>query len=328
MSSNVQTISIVVPVYNEALNAPLLYHEVVKTIKKLPYKFEFIYVDDGSKDDSAAVLEKLAKKQKNVRLIQFSRNFGKEAAVSAGLHAAKGDAAMVLDADFQHPPRLITDFIKKWKNGADVVVGIRDSNSGESWFKKFSSDMFYRLIKPVSNTDIIPHATDFRMLDRKVIDAFNRLGERNRMTRGLIDWLGFKRDFIHFEAEERKHGERSYGYRKLFQLAINSFTAYSLVPLRLAGYIGLVIVAVSGPLGLFAFVEMFLFDDPLRLGISNVVMLALLLTFLVGIMLGCLGLVAMYIAHIHSEVSNRPLYVIEKDVRSGGKGRAAVEAAE
>ncbi len=316
MSASVQTISIIIPVYNEALNAPLLYHEVIKRLKRLPYKFEFIYVDDGSKDASAEVIEELAKTQDNIRLIQFSRNFGKEAAVSAGLHAARGDAAVILDADFQHPPHLIADFIKKWKEGADVIVGVRKYGASEGWIKKMSSSIFYFLIRPISNTDIIPHSSDFRMLDRKVINAFNQLSERNRMTRGLIDWLGFKRDFIHFESDERKHGQRSYSYRKLVELALNSFTTYTLLPLRLAGYIGAGIILIIGPLGFGAFVEMFFLNDPLQMGISNVVLLALLMTFLIGIMLACLGLVALYIAHIHSEVSGRPLYVVQKDFRS------------
>lgn len=314
-----QRIAIIIPVYNEAQNAPLLYREILKYLKKLPYEFEFIYVDDGSHDGSPEVIGELAKDQSNVRLIQFSRNFGKEAAVSAGLHAAyrdNSDAALILDADFQHPPELIGKFIDKWQRGAEVVVGIRRYGDSERWFKRFSSDMFYRLIKPISHTEIIPHASDFRLLDRKVISAFNQLSERNRMTRGLIDWLGFKRDFVHFQAAERKYGERSYSYRKLLRLAMTSFTAYTLLPLRLAGYIGVIIMLFALPAGLFAFAEMFIMGDPMQLEISNVVLLALLLTFLVGIILACLGLVAMYIAHIHAEVANRPLYVVRDEVAS------------
>ncbi len=326
-TKQLQTISVIIPVFNEALNAPLLYHDILTHIKHLPYKFEFIYVDDGSKDASAEVIEELAKSQQNIRLIKFSRNFGKEAAVSAGLHAAKGDAALILDADFQHPPKLIEEFLAKWKAGAEVIVGIRKYGPSESWFKRFSSDVFYWLIKPIANTDIIPHASDFRLLDRKVINAFNELSERNRMTRGLIDWLGFDRDFVHFEAAERKHGERSYSYKKLVQLAMTSFTSYTLMPLRLAGYIGIGLVAVIGPLGLILYIQTFLLGDPLAWGVSNITLLSLLMLFMIGIVLTCLGLVALYIAQIHSEVAGRPLYVISKDIESDDPA-LATETAE
>lgn len=310
-------ISIIIPVYNEALNAPLLYHEIVKHTKKLPYDFEFIYVDDGSKDFSSEAIEKLISHHDDVRLIQFSRNFGKEAAISAGLHKATGDAAMMLDADFQHPPQLIERFIKKWQAGADVIIGVRKATASESWFKRFTSDLFYTLIKPIANTDLVPHATDFRLLDRKVIDAFKELNEHNRMTRGLIDWLGFNRDFVDFEAAERKHGERSYSYKKLVELAIHSFTSYTMLPLRLAGYIGAITTAIMGPVTLFLYIETYAFDDPFQWGITNIALLAMMIIFLIGVVLGCVGLVSLYIAHIHAEVINRPLYVVRKNVTNG-----------
>lgn len=313
-------ISIIIPVYNEALNAPLLYHEIVRHIKDLPYEFEFIYVDDGSKDFSSEAIEKLIRHHSDVRLIQFSRNFGKEAAISAGLHTAAehgSDAALMLDADFQHPPKLIKAFIAKWQDGADVIIGVRKSSKSEGWFKRFTSDLFYALIKPIANTDLIPHATDFRLLERKVIEAFGKLSEHDRMTRGLIDWLGFNRDFVHFHADPRKHGTASYSYRKLIELAIRSFTSYTMLPLRLAGYVGAITTAIIGPVTLFLYLETYAFDDPMHLGITNLTLISLLLVFLVGIVLGCIGLVALYIAHIHAEVINRPLYVVRKHVRNG-----------
>lgn len=309
-----QTISIIIPMYNEELNAPLLYDEIMRHVAELSYRFDFIYVDDGSKDGSVAAIERLIKRHHNVRLIEFSRNFGKEAAVSAGLHAARGDASLILDADFQHPPCLINEFIEKWQNGADVVVGVMRYGSADSWLKKFTSNWYYRVIKPITTTDLIPHATDFRLLDKRVTQAFSRMTEHNRMTRGLIDWLGFRRDFVYFEAAKRKHGVRGYSYRKLVVLAMQSFTSYSLVPLKLAGYAGAVIVMISGPFGLFVYAESHLFGDPLNWRPSNVVLLALLLIFLIGIVLACMGLVAMYIAHIHAEVVDRPLYVIRQDI--------------
>jgi dolichol-phosphate mannosyltransferase len=269
-----------------------------------------VFVDDGSRDGSAAAIQKLAKKRRSVRLIELSRNFGKEAAVSAGLHAAKGDAAIILDADLQHPPNLIEKFIAKWRQGAEVVVGVKHYGKSESWFKRTSSDWFYRIIRPISHTEITPHAADYRLVDRCVINAFGNLKEHNRITRGLIDWLGFKRDYVTFEVSPRRHGERSYTYRKLFALAMNSFTAYSLLPLKMAGYLGNIILLITAPVGLFLWIETYLLHDPLNLNITSMGMLGILTLFLVGVVLACIGLVSLYIAHIFAEVVNRPLYVV------------------
>lgn len=305
-------ISIIVPVYNEAPNIPILHDEITRNVAGLPYDFEFVFIDDGSRDGSAGAVQKLAKIKRRVQLIELSRNFGKEAAVSAGLHAAKGDAAIILDADLQHPPSIIRKFIKKWRGGADVVVGVKRYGKSDGWFKRWTSDCFYRILKPISNAEITPHAADYRLLDRRVIDAFASLKEHNRITRGLIDWLGFRRDYVQFDVSPRLHGERSYTFRKLFALAMNSFTAYSLLPLKLAGYLGNSILLLSAPAGIFLYVETYLLNDPLNWNITGTAMLAMLILFLIGMVLACIGLVALYIAHIHAEVTNRPLYVIRE----------------
>lgn len=314
-----QLISIIVPVYNEAPNIPLLHDEIVKHVSNLPYQFEFVFIDDGSRDNSAEALHQLADRQQHeqLKLIELSRNFGKEAAVSAGLHAANGDAAIILDADLQHPPNLIGKFITKWKKGAEVVVGVKRYGKSDSWVKRTSSDMFYNLLKPVSDTDITPHAADYRLLDRRVINAFTELHEHNRITRGLIDWLGFKRDYVQFDVAPRANGERSYTFRKLIALAMDSFTAYSLLPLKIASYIGYSILTITIPGGLFLVVDMYLLGDPLNLHVSSMGMLAILIVFLIGIVLVCMGFIAMYIAHIHAEVINRPLYVVRSQLETG-----------
>jgi dolichol-phosphate mannosyltransferase len=311
-----QLISVVVPIHNEAPNIPLLYQELDTHTRGLPYSFEFIFVDDGSSDGSIKLLHKVSRKDRRVHLVEFARNFGKEAAVSAGLHTAHGSAALILDADLQHPPSLIHKFIAAWKQGADIVVGVKRYSRYEGKLKRFSSDMFYRLLGLVSHTNITPHASDYRLMDKKVVDAFCKLTERNRITRGLIDWLGFKREYVHFEAPPRKAGAPSYSYRKLFTLAMNSFTAYSLLPLKLAGYLGGFILVTAAPLGLFLLVETYIMHDPWRWNITGTALLAVLILVLVGLVLACLGLVALYIAHIHAEVTNRPLYVVRKRTQS------------
>ncbi|HXH26964.1 MAG TPA: glycosyltransferase family 2 protein [Candidatus Acidoferrum sp.] len=308
-------LSIIVPLYNEAENIPLMHRELETQAKKMSeYRFEFIFVDDGSRDESMSVLHRLAKADRRVRVLEFARNFGKEAAVSAGLHAAKGDAVAVMDADLQHPPQLLAQFIKKWRDGADVVVGVREYDAAEGWLKKLSSDIYYAIMGVIAHTKITPHATDYRLLDRSVVDAFNRMGEHNRMTRGLIDWLGFRRDYVHFHAPPRQNGERGYTYRKLINLAMNSFMSYSLMPLKFAGYMGIVILLVSGPLSVFVVIEKYILHDPFGLRITGTATLALMLLFLIGLVLIGQGLVALYIAHIHAEVTNRPLYVVRNEL--------------
>ncbi len=262
------------------------------------------------------MVHSLAAKHRNIRLIEFSRNFGKEAAVSAGLHEAHGSAAIVLDADLQHPPDLMRSFIEKWRSGADVVVGIKHYSKHEGLIKRTSSNVFYKILGTIAHTPITPHASDYRLIDKQVLDAFRAFSERNRMTRGLIDWLGFKREYVEFEAPPRRHGERGYSWRKLINLAVNNFTAFSLLPLKLAGYIGIAILVFAGLVGTTVFIDQFLLGDPLSLHLTGTALLALMLLFLVGIVLACLGLMALYIAHIHAEVINRPLYVIRRESNS------------
>ncbi len=305
-------ISIVVPVYNEAKNLRPLHAALRRTIDRIiNYNFELIYVDDGSDDRSASVLMQLAN-QDSAKIIQFSRNFGKEAAVSAGLHRAKGDAAIVIDADMQMPPSLIGEFIKRWEHGAEVVVGVFSSRN-MNFMRKIGAKMFYGIMQSIGNTKITPHATDFRLLDREVIDTFNHFSERNRLTRGLIDWLGFECSYVPFEQATRLHGAPSYSFSKLIALAVNSFTSYSLFPLKLAGYLGMLILALSIPLGIFMYVIEFIFNDPFHWAVSGTFYLAILLLAMVGVVLACLGLISLYIAHIHTEVIDRPLYVVRKN---------------
>jgi len=311
-------ISVVTPVYNESENIPLFYAELLKVTRALEHDFELIFVDDGSSDDSVKVVESLAAEVKNVenfgiKLIELSRNFGKEIATTAGIEAARGDAVIILDADLQHPIDMIPAFIRKWERGYDVVVGVRATDGHYSTVKKAGSELFYKIMNRISETKLVPHSTDFRLLDRKVVEAFRSFTERQRITRGLIDWLGFKRGFVHFETGERLHGEPSYSTRKLVKLALNSFTAHSLFPLRIAGYMGVIFMVVFGALGLFTYIEVFLAHDPMGLRITGTALLGLLMLFAIGILLACLGLIALYIASIHGEVINRPLYVVRQN---------------
>lgn len=307
-----QTISIIIPMYNEAPNLQPLYNELKLCIARLKrYQFEVIFVDDGSKDDSAAVARGLARRDRRLRVLELSRNFGKESAMTAGLNAARGDAALIIDADLQMPPRHIAKFIKRWEGGDEVVIGVFGRRK-TSALHAFGSRWFYRIMQKISTTEIIPHETDYRLMDRKVINEYNRLTERNRITRGLIDWLGFKRSVISFEQAPRLNGKPAYTYRKLIGLAVNSFTAESLLPLKLAGYLGMLILLLTIPVGGIMTINRMVYHWPIR----GTAFLAVLIVALVGLVLACLGLIALYIGRIHAEASNRPLYIVRDDYRA------------
>lgn len=309
-----QLISVVVPAHDEEHSLPAL-HAALRTVFDLvDYDGEFIIVDDGSRDGTLAVLERLAVADPRVKVLSFSRNFGKEAAASAGIRHASGQAVVLMDADLQHPPALILEFVRLWRSGAEVVIGVRRRQDDQTWFRRLASAGFYWLMARISETPVTPNATDFRLLDRTVVDEFNRFTEHQRLTRALVDWLGFRREYVEFNAPARAAGESRYGFWRLFRLALTGFVSHSLLPLKLAGYLGLGLVAVFGPFGFFMFVNKYLLHDRFNYDFSGPATLAVLIIFLVGIVLSSLGLIALYIANIQAEVAGRPLYAVRRRV--------------
>ena len=304
-------ISIVIPAYNESGNIELIYKAVSSVLKKMDLTYEIIFVDDGSSDDTNEKVHDLSKKDKNVKLIGFSRNFGKEIATTAGIHQATGNATIILDADGQHPVELIPDFIALWEKGNKVVVGIRDENKNEGLLKKYGSKIFYKLFNKLSGTTLIPGSTDFRLIDKDVRTTFSKLQEQDRITRGLIDWVGYKREYVHFTANERLHGEATYTPSKLLKLALNSFVSLSSAPLYVFGYIGLLLTFTSLLGGVFVLIEQYILPDPLNLNISGSASLGLLILFAIGILLISQGIMSLYISKIYSESKKRPLFVID-----------------
>lgn len=311
-------IGIIVPVYNESSGIAHFHNSLITALSTIKdeYKWNIFYIDDGSADDSYTILSKLESLDRyEVTPLSFSRNFGKEAAVTAGLHAANEagvDAAIILDADGQHPVTLIHSFIDKWNKGAEVVVGVRENSKSESFVKRIGSNLFYKSMKSFTDIEIIPGSTDFRLLDKEVLGQFTVLTEHNRMTRGLIDWLGFKREYILFDALERTHGEATYSVKKLIGLAVNSYISLSMVPLYLSGYLGMFFIVISGVAGLFITIEQYVFNDALNLNITGSAILGLLNIFLVGITLSSLGLLALYVSRTLEETKSRPLYILRK----------------
>ncbi len=305
-------ISIIVPIYNEEKNVSLMYQALCNVAEKLTnYDFEFVFVNDGSKDNSWDVIKHEASNDKRVVAINFSRNFGKELALTAGVQNCNGDAAIFLDADLQHPPALIPQFVEKWEQGAEVVSGIRKTTEKKAFLKDAGSKVFYALMKRFSRNVLTCNSTDFKLIDRKVINELVRFTEHNRLFRGLIEWMGFKTETIEFVAPERANGTATYSIRKLFGLAINSLTSFSLFPLKLAGYLGVLITFFSFALLCVMLVFKFILHSAIFSSISYIIVTN---TFVLGVVLMALGIMALYIGQIHAEVIGRPLYVIREKI--------------
>ncbi len=313
-------LSLVIPVRNEAGSLRALYERILSALREVSrYTVEIVFVNDGSTDESQTIITSIANADPRVKYLEFSRNFGKEVATTAGIAAASGDVVLTLDSDLQHPPEHIPEFLHKWEQGAEVVIGVRQGHAGEGFVKRLGSYGFYRIMTAISDLDLVPGETDFRLITRQVACELNRFSERNRITRGLINWMGFRHDYVYFKAAQRHAGVAAYSFRKLLTLAVTSFVGHSLIPLQLAGYLGICITVGSALLGSFMFFDKYVLGDPFGLNFSGPATLAVLTLFLVGVILICLGLMTLYIANIHVEVVDRPLYILRSSnlVRSG-----------
>ena len=314
-----KSISIVIPVCNEEKNVRPLIEELKRVTKPLSYDFTLIFVDDGSSDNSLETIREEAKTDSSILCIELSRNFGKEIAISAGVDHVTTDACVIIDSDLQHPPSVITELISKWEAGFEVIVATRTSTLKKAFFRRIGSHLFHKILNAISEIPVDLGSTDFRLLDRMVVDALKKMPERNRIMRGLIDWMGFRRAAVPFEAPARTDGKPGYTYKKLFGLAINAFTSSSLFPLRLAGYIGLLITVTFGGLIVLMTVDKFWED---KIGVTNRAFIIVANSFFSGIVMMCLGLIALYIGNIHSEVSGRPLYIVRSTYGRNKKSKA------
>ncbi len=306
-------IVIVIPVFREQENLPFLFDRLISVTSEIKhYQWEYIFVNDGSTDNSLDVLRGIVAKNSSVKVLDLSRNFGKEIALTAGVHEVReAEAVICIDADLQHPPELIPKLINEWERGAEVVVTIRKSSANEPLLRKIGSIGFYWFINKFCNFEMVPKTTDFRLYDQKVVRAFRRATERERMFRGIMDWMGFRRSYIEFDADKRLSGDPGYSYTKLWKLAINSITSFSLWPLRLTGYLGVLITFLSGllllwMLGVYLVSSKWVYTPLAIVVVTN--------TLLIGIVLMSIGLVALYIGTIHTEVVNRPLYIVREEL--------------
>ncbi|WP_394823990.1 glycosyltransferase family 2 protein [Pendulispora albinea] len=302
-------ISVVVPVYNEGNNLEALHARLESVAASMENAaWEYLFVNDGSTDHSLLTLQSLARKHQNVKVIDMSRNFGKELALTAGVAYSKGHAIVCIDADLQHPPEVITQLVAAWRKGAEVVVAVRRSTEQKAILRRLSSRVFNSISTRLSETKSVAGGTDFRLLDRRVRDALLLLGERRRLFRGLVDWLGFERAYIEFDAAERWQGRPTYSFSKLWDLAIDGILAHSSLPLRILLYLGVLITFASGISLVWMQVSYdlvsprFLYTPLARAVVFN--------TLLNGIVLTALGILGLYVSRIHTEVLGRPLYTV------------------
>lgn len=306
-------LSVVVPVYNEAASLASFHNRLTQVVAPLVNnKYEIIYCNDGSADATVDILRGIAKEDAHCRVLSLSKNFGKELAIVAGVHAARGEAVILMDGDGQHPIAAIPAFYEKWQAGAQVVIGRRSAQDREGLFKKVTSKFFYAIYNLVTGNKLDARATDYRLLDREVVDVYCELPETNRLNRFLIDWLGFERAFVPISREKRIAGSTQLKFRTLLQLALDTFVSSSTRPLYILLAVGLVIMTGAFLLGVTVGIEQFLLGDPLAWNFTGTALLSVLILFLVGLLLISQGIASLYIAASYRQVKRRPLYIVSK----------------
>ncbi len=298
--------SIVAPVFNEEQIIEELHRRMTEAMDTLDEPYELVLVNDGSHDRSLELMLKLRETDPRVKIINFSRNFGHQVAITAGLDYAQGDAVIIIDADLQDPPEVVLQLIEKWKEGYEVVYAMREERKGESWFKETTAKLFYRLIIRITDIDIPPDTGDFRLADRKAVQAMRTLRERHRFMRGLSVWTGFRQTGVRYVRAERFAGETKYPLRKMVRFALDGITSFSYLPLQFATYFGFAIATLS-LVGIAAVIFLRLYGHQALLGQATTLVSVL---FLGGIQLIFLGIIGEYLGRIYDEVKARPLYVV------------------
>ena len=309
-------ISLIVPCYNEQEVLPIFYNETCKVIEKMDADFEFVFIDDGSKDNTVLIMRELAEKDDRVFYYSFSRNFGKEAGIYAGLSNAKGDICVVMDADMQDPPSLLPQMYDAIINeGYDSVATCRETREGEPPVRSFFARLFYKIINKISDADIKDGARDFRMMSRKMVDSIIELGEYNRFSKGIFGWVGFKTKWLPYENIERAAGNTKWSFWKLFKYSLDGIVNFSSAPLYISSLIGILFCIIALISTIFFFVRRLMFGDPVTGWAST----ACIITFIGGIQLFCVGVLGQYIARMYLETKNRPKYIVRETNRKEEK---------
>ena len=309
-----QKLSIVVPCYNEEKVINVFYERIIKVINQFEkkYDYEIVFIDDGSKDNTFQELKKLRNKNQNIKIISFSRNFGKESGIYAGLSNSDGDLVVVIDADCQHPPETILEMIKYIEEGYDTVATRRKNRKGEPVFKSLLSGMFYKFINKFMEIKLEQNAQDFRMMKRSVVDAILSLDEYNRFSKGIFSWVGFNCKYIEVENEERAAGTSKWGIKSLFNYAIEGITSFTTAPLKLATFLGLIVFIVSLIFGIEIIIQTLILgkDTP---GYASIIVSVL---FIGGVQLLCIGILSEYISKMYMEIKNRPKYIVREKIEN------------
>lgn len=307
MDNNID-LSLLVPCYNEQDNLDYLFHKLKEVLDSLNIVYEIICINDGSKDNTLLKLVEYRMHNHEIKIINLSRNFGKEAAMTAGLDYAKGKAVIPIDADLQDPPELIQKFWFKWLEGYDVVYGVRIDRKGESWIKKITSKYFYRFIGKISDTPIPEDTGDYRLMDQKVVQALKQIPERNRFMKGLFSWVGYKQTAIYFSRQPRQNGKSRFNYWKLWNFAIDGITSFSSIPLKIWSYFGLIVSFLGLIYGSFLIIRTLIFGVEVPGYASTIVTIL----FMGGIQLITLGILGEYTGRIYQEVKQRPIYLVQE----------------
>jgi dolichol-phosphate mannosyltransferase len=307
---NTFSLSVIIPVFNEENNISPLLERLKKVIKK--YQYEIIFVSDGSTDKTEEIIKNFSQKDKNIKLISFTRNFGHQMALFAGYQNSKGDAVVSLDADLQDPPELIDQMIEKWKNGAKIVYAKREERKGESFFKKITASFFYQVINFFSDVPIPKEVGDFRLIDKQVVDYLKNLKEKPEFLRGIVAWPNFKTDYVFFQREKRFSGKTHYPLSKMINFALQGLTSFSTKPLRLSTYLGFITSLGAVLTIIFKSIQHFVFHQGDWL--PGWASLFFSIVFLGGVQLIMIGIIGEYLGKIYKEIQNRPNYIIKEKV--------------
>ena len=310
-------LSVVIPVHNESANIAPLCERLLPVLERIDPAWEAIFVDDGSRDETWSLVKDLSRREPRIGAVSFSRNFGKEIAIAAGLDHARGDAVVIMDADLQHPPEMIEAFVERWKQGYDMVYGQRTDRSDETRTRRGFAHLFYRWFSQFGEVGLPEGAGDFRLIDRKGVEVLKTLGEKARFSKGLYAWIGFRGTGVPFVVEERRFGATKWSFRKLVRFAFDGIAAFSTVPLRIWTYLGFVISFLSIATAIFFFIRTMLFGTDLP-GFPSLIVSIM---FFSGIQLMSLGVIGEYVGRIFAEVKRRPLYVVAE--RIGGAAQVS-----
>ena len=315
MNEAVPTLSVIVPMFNEEPAIQPFFERIKRVLDALGEPYEIICVNDGSTDQTSELVLAKRKLDHRIKIINLSRNFGKELALSAGLDMAVGNAVIPIDADLQDPPELIGEFLRYWREGYDVVIGVRSNRESDSWLKRNSASYFYALINRLSRIEITANAGDFRLMDRRVVIELRRLRERNRFMKGLFAWVGYKTKYVPYTRPERVAGTSRFNYWRLWNFALDGITAHSTVPLRIAGYLGIFSASIAMLYGIYLIFRTVIFGADLP-GYASI-MVAII--FMGGAQLTVLGIIGEYIGRIFEETKRRPLYIVESQFGFNGR---------